>query len=130
MVHTMNLKNSMYRLFSKDARKGGPISPQEAFDEVRAERAVLVDVREADEVAYGMAEGARWLPTSEIADGAPKTEAFIRDLPKDKLVIVYCAAGVRSGRFAELLASRGFQVANLGGFDDWAAAGLPVAKKP
>jgi rhodanese-related sulfurtransferase len=127
----MNLKNTLFRTLHKDARKGARILPKEAHDAVRSGRAVLVDVREADELADGgCAEGAHWLPTSEIEADSPAARDFVAKLPKEKVIIVYCGAGVRSGRFIERLEREGFQAANLGGFDDWAAAGLPVSQRP
>lgn len=125
----MSLLNKLYKTFHHDAKKGARITPQQAADAVSKGAAVLVDVREHDEIVDGMAAPALWCATSEIEAGSPKAQDFISSLPKDKAVIVYCAAGVRSGRFTVKLSELGFETANLGGFDDWADAGLPV-KKP
>jgi hydroxyacylglutathione hydrolase len=98
----------------------------QAADAVARGELVLVDVREADEVAAGMAAPALWMPTSRIADGDPAWEAFVTSLPRDRPVGVYCRSGRRSGIAAGLLRARGVDAVNLGGFSEWSAAGLPV----
>lgn len=105
------------------------VSAMEAAGALRNGFAVLVDVREKDEIADGMAEPATWMPTSKAVEGSPEWEKFVSGLPKDKEIIVYCAAGGRAGEVAEKLAKESFKVANMGGFKDWKAAGLPT-KKP
>lgn len=107
------------------------MSPMEAMGELRNDFAVLVDVREDSEIKEsGMAEPAKWMPTSKINANDPEWQKFVQQLPKDKRIVFYCAAGGRAGKVAELLSSQGFRTANIGGFKDWAAAGLPVKKAP
>lgn len=91
--------------------------------------AVLVDVREDDEVKDGMAADAQWMPLSKIEANSPEWAAFQKKLPKDKKIVLYCAAGGRAGKVAKMLTEKGYQTANMGGFSSWEAAGLPV-KKP
>ena len=91
--------------------------------------AVLVDVREEDEVKDGMAADAQWMPMSKIEADDPAWVAFQKKLPKDKKIVLYCAVGGRAGRVAKMLSEKGFKTANMGGFASWVAAGLPV-KKP
>lgn len=103
------------------------MTPQEAHQLVKAGKAVLVDVREEEELKEeGMAEGALWMPTSLMSEDAPEWQAFQKELPRDKPVILYCRSGNRSGRVAELLKCDGYDTVNLGGFKDWVAAGLPT----
>lgn len=100
---------------------------QEAHELVKSGRAVLVDVREQEELAEsGTAEGALWMPCSEMGDDSELWLSFKAKLPKDKPVILFCRSGNRSGRVAEFLACDGFQTVNLGGFAAWKSAGLPV----
>lgn len=74
---------------------------------------LLLDVRRADEYAAGHVPGAVNLPYDEIAAGKP-------DVPKDRLVIVYCHSGRRSAIAAESLAKLGFgHVADFGGIANW-----------
>jgi rhodanese-related sulfurtransferase len=74
--------------------------------------ALLLDVRTPEEFAAGRIDGARNLPVDSLA-GALST------LPKDKPIVVYCAAGVRAGRAAQLLADNGFDARNLGAMSAW-----------
>ena len=106
------------------------IEPREAFGMLRNDFAVLVDVREADEIANGMAEGAQWMPyNSKMLPNSPEFETWLKTLPKDKEIILYCRSGRRSGiAAAEILANKGFKTANMGGFEEWEKAGLPVKK--
>jgi rhodanese-related sulfurtransferase len=95
---------------------------------MKAGKAILVDVRERDELDAGMAEGARWYPTSSIKSDPDGYRKFVASLPEDRTIVFYCASGVRSGRAAEIASKEmGRKAANLGGFKDWKGAGLPVA---
>jgi rhodanese-related sulfurtransferase len=103
------------------------ISPAAAAQRVKDGSAVLVDVRERDELDGGMAEGARWYPMSSIEDDPKAYLKFISSLPADQTIVFYCAAGVRAGSAAEIARKElGRKTANLGGFKDWKNAGLPV----
>jgi rhodanese-related sulfurtransferase len=93
---------------------------------LRNDFAVLVDVREKDELKGGMAQGARHFPFSQFSADSPEWKAFVAGLSKDKQVVLYCAVGGRAGKVADALAGQGFKVANMGGFEDWVKAGLPV----
>ena len=103
------------------------IAPTEAADQVKAGKAILIDVRERQEIDTGMAEGARWYPTSSIQADPDAYQKFIASLPPDKTLVFYCASGKRSGVAAQIADAQGRKAANLGGFKDWKGAGLPVA---
>ena len=85
--------------------------------------AVLLDIREADETAQGIA-----------ANAVTITRGFLemnvqQDIPQtDTPIVVYCASGVRSLFAVESLQEIGYSnVASLdGGFDAWKTAGLPI----
>lgn len=104
------------------------ISPRETEGLLRNEFAVLVDVREPDELKDGMAASARNIPTSKIVAGAPEWKEFLEKTSKDKQLIFYDDSGRRASRAATEAAQQGFRAANLGAFKDWVAAGLPVRK--
>jgi len=107
------------------------MTPNEAKELVDAGKAVLVDVREEEELKEsGTAEGALWMPMSKMAEEDPEWETFKAGLPKDKKVILFCRSGNRSGRMAGFLSCEGFDTENLGGFSAWVSAGLPVRKIP
>ncbi|BCG58927.1 rhodanese-like domain-containing protein [Paenibacillus sp. URB8-2] len=78
------------------------------------EELVLIDVREADEVAFGMISGALHIPMGDI----PYRSS---DIPEDAEVIFICRSGSRSQRVCEYLSSQGYNgVVNLsGGMIEW-----------
>src|SRR5262245_1358123 len=103
------------------------IAPAEAAQQAKAGTATLIDVRERGEIEGGMAEGARWYPTSSIQSDPDAYLSFLASLPKDQTLVFYCVSGVRAGKAAAMASEAGHSTANLGGFKDWKAAGLPVA---
>ena len=103
------------------------MTPQEARELVLQGKALLIDVREAEELKEsGTAEGAVWMPLSEMVEDSDAWRAFKAALPREKQLILFCKTGGRAGRMGEFLACEGFQTANLGGFSAWKNAGLPV----
>ena len=78
---------------------------QEKFDA----GATVVDVRNDDEVASGMIEGAIHIPQGDILANA---EAIADQLPADKeaTILFHCAAGVRAqGAAEEVFAELGYE---------------------
>lgn len=75
---------------------------------------LLVDVREPAEWATGIIEGARLVALGDLTEAG---------LPRDRLIVLYCAAGGRSARGVAALASLGYnEVTDLaGGIAAWAA---------
>lgn len=105
------------------------MTPSQANDQVKTGSAVLFDVREADELkAEGKAAPALWLPKSSVDTKDESFHKTLKDLSKSKLVIMYCRSGKRAQVVAEEFEKLGFKTANMGGFDGWKAAGLPVSK--
>jgi len=76
---------------------------------------VVLDVREADEVAIAKLEGALHVPLSEF-------DALVRTLDRHAEYVVMCHHGIRSAHAAAIMVEQGFtRVANLhGGIDAWA----------
>jgi rhodanese-related sulfurtransferase len=106
------------------------IAPGEAAKRVAQGEAVLVDVREPAEWAEtGVAAPAVLLPKSDFDRERRQWAPFLAE-NRGKEIILYCHSGRRSGAVATVLAKEGYQVANAGGFRDWAAADLPVRKVP
>ena len=60
----------------------------------------------------------------------PNFANLVAELPKDKPVMVYCAAGGRSSQAMDKMKGMGFmEVYNLnGGFRAWSSAGMPTTK--
>jgi rhodanese-related sulfurtransferase len=83
----------------------------------------VVDVRTPAEFAGGHLQGAR------LADvTAPDFEQAVAGLDRTLPTYVYCRSGSRSQRAAEAMRAMGFtHVVNVGGFEQLARAGAPVA---
>jgi rhodanese-related sulfurtransferase len=113
-------------LTAGEGSKVEAIAPVEAAQLSKAGKAIVIDVRERSELDAGMAEGARWYPTSSIEADPDAYRKFIESLPGDRTLVFYCASGRRAGAAAEIARKDGRKAANLGGFKDWKAAGLPV----
>ena len=98
------------------------VTPQEAY-ELQQQGAVLVDVREPDEVALGRARGAE-----PIVRGYLELRIEERVLDPSTPVLVMCAGGSRSLFAAEDLRQLGYRDVRsvAGGFDLWKQEGLPV----
>lgn len=112
--------------FSTPAFSETFFNPITAAAMVERGEAILLDVREADEISTGMAEGAVWLPTSKIDANDPEALEFIASLDKNRTVIVYCGSGRRAAKFIIKLAEYGIKAENMGGFSNWVNANLPV----
>lgn len=82
----------------------------------------LLDVRDADEFEVSHLPGARHLPMES------DPESGLACVARDQLIVVYCASGYRSSRFAQKLLDAGFSnVANLeGSIFQWANEGRPL----
>lgn len=99
-----------------------------AIAEVRAHKAVFLDVRESDELAEGVLKGALNFPISKF--GGPEWERFVETLPKNKAIYTYCRGSACAAREAEDLRRRGFRALNAGGILTLQKAGaITVARK-
>lgn len=87
---------------------------------------ILVDVRNDDEVARGIIEGAMHLPMSVI----PGMAGLLSEHP-DTALVFYCHSGIRSAQAAGFLAGQGRdKVYNLrGGILAWGNAGYTFTTK-
>jgi rhodanese-related sulfurtransferase len=101
------------------------ISPREAADEVAAGSSLIVDVRERNEFDQERIEGVALLPISEFV-------ARHGELPKDRPLLMLCAAGSRSTSATMYLLQGGWtDVRNItGGMIGWRSAGLPIRTGP
>lgn len=106
----------------------GLLNTLSATQMLNGRNALLIDIREAAELARGAVPQARHMPMSTFAQAQA---ALVKELQAGKSprpVIVMCASGMRSQRIAKQLRTAGVEeVFNLeGGFDAWRQAGLPV----
>ncbi|MCC2098793.1 MAG: rhodanese-like domain-containing protein [Hyphomicrobiales bacterium] len=102
------------------------ISPADTQKMIKDEGAVMIDVRELNEVANtGKAAGALHISRGMLEFKAdPSSPMFEKSLSKDKPVILYCASGGRSSLAGKSLKDMGYEkVYNLGSIKDWIEAG-------
>ncbi|HYL81223.1 MAG TPA: rhodanese-like domain-containing protein, partial [Candidatus Acidoferrum sp.] len=87
----------------------------------RSSDATVLDVRELEEYAHGHIPGAINLPQADLA-------SRLKEVPRDRPVIVVCERGSRSYRAAQFLAQTGIDhLASVkGGTAAWRAAGKPL----
>ena len=88
-----------------------------------ARPAVLLDVREPDEVRQVRVEGSLLIPMSQLG-------SRLDEIPRDRPVIVMCAMGSRSADVTGYLLQQGWEdVGNVaGGIEGWERLGLPVER--
>lgn len=97
---------------------------REAFE---SGRAVLIDIRESDEHATGVAAGATLLPMSQLG-------RRLAEIPTDpaRPVLLICNTQNRSSRTLRALRERGYGHVRFveGGMSEWARRGWPMVKPP
>ncbi|MGH7863942.1 MAG: rhodanese-like domain-containing protein [Candidatus Binataceae bacterium] len=99
----------------------GEIEPAELKRRIdRGDDILILDVREAEEIAHARFPGAVHLPMGELP-------SRISQLDSDREIVVVCHHGIRSAQVAAYLASMGFErVSNLsGGIEAWSASADP-----
>lgn len=104
---------------------GGALTAQAAVQLINREKAVVIDVCEANEFAAGHVGGAKNIPLSQLEEklpGAVKNKA----LP----VILVCQSGARSNRAVAVAKKLGYEQAQSlgGGLGAWRTANLPVER--
>lgn len=95
---------------------------------VAAGKAVLVDVREADEWKDGHVKGARHLALSDLKKGVPEAD-LKKAIPAGSIVYLHCGSGKRCLAAADILKKQGFDVRPMKeGFRDLVKNGFPQEK--
>jgi glyoxylase-like metal-dependent hydrolase (beta-lactamase superfamily II)/rhodanese-related sulfurtransferase len=97
------------------------ISAPLAHERLAAGAPLAIDVRAPSERAQKYVEGSLSVPLNHLVER-------LKDLPKDRPLLVYCAGGYRSSIAASMLQKHGFdRVGEIaGGITAWETAGLPV----
>lgn len=107
------------------------LDPDAVEAELASGDALLVDIREADELETGgRIPGAVHVPRGMLEFRAdPSTPYHQAPLDPSARVILHCASGGRSALAAATLQEMGYErIAHLdGGMNAWKAAGKPVA---
>jgi rhodanese-related sulfurtransferase len=104
---------------------GGSLTPTGAVLLINHEKAVVIDVCEAQEFAAGHVSGAKHIPLGQLAKKLPEVVKN-KDLP----VIFVCQSGMRSRSASSIAKGLGYLKAQSlgGGLSGWRAANLPVDK--
>lgn len=91
-------------------------------------KAVLVDVREADEWKDGHLKDAKHIALSDLKKGVPD-DVLKKQIPAGSVVYLHCASGKRCLAAADLLKKQGFDVRPLkDGYQALVKNGFPKDK--
>lgn len=105
------------------------LSPAQVAEEIAAGDVLLVDVREPNETAQEVIEGALLAPRGMLEFHADPTTTYHLDgFDKGRRVVLYCSAGSRSALAVRTLRDLGYtNVAHLdGGITGWKEEGRPT----
>jgi rhodanese-related sulfurtransferase len=88
----------------------------------------ILDVRTPEEYASGHIKNSTLMAVQDIP--ANELDKKLKELPKDKKILVYCRSGRRSAAASTILVNNGFsQVYNMqGGITEWMNAGYETVK--
>lgn len=110
---------------SRAAGDPDAVSLETARAEHEAGRAVLIDIREPDEHATGVAKGVQLLPMRQLS-------ARLAEIPVDpgKPVFLICNTQNRSSATLRALRQRGYAHVRYvtGGMSEWSRRGWPLVK--
>jgi rhodanese-related sulfurtransferase len=100
-------------------------SLEEGPQRFERQQVVMLDIREPDEHATGVANGARLLPMSQLNQRAG-------EIPKDPAqpVLIICNTQNRSSKVVQAMKDAGWTNVRYvnGGMSDWAQKGWPMVK--
>lgn len=103
------------------AGDGLEVTPEQTATALADGSALVVDVREGYEREAGHIAGSEHIELERLASRSD-------DLPRDRPVIFYCRAGVRSVMAAQALQGAGFDARSMaGGIVAWDAEQRPLA---
>ena len=98
------------------------IDPKSAYRLISNNEAILIDVREENEITQASVEGSIHVPLSNFDPSLIPNEG-------DKKIIFFCTHGIRSLQVSKYLVSQGIikDAYNLsGGLAAWLQDGLPI----
>jgi rhodanese-related sulfurtransferase len=106
---------------SRSQAQSAVVTLEQARADAEAGRALLVDIREPDEHATGVAAGARLLPMSQLS-------RRLTELPKDRPVLLICNTQNRSRATFDALRQQGYTNLQFvqGGMSEWARRRWPM----
>lgn len=108
----------------RGATEGG-LTTTLAVQLINREKAVVVDVCEAEEFAAGHVGGAKHIALNQLEERLP---AVVKN--KTLPLILVCQSGARSGRAVAIAKKLGYEKAQslAGGLSAWKRANLPVER--
>ena len=111
----------MFRKLLGSSPAVAEVDVNEAWRRMQDDKAVLLDVREANEVREAAVPGALHIPLGQLSQQGST-------LPRDRDLLVLCRSGNRSSLATEMLHKNGFDRAyNVsGGIIAWSQARLPI----
>ncbi|MDH5182512.1 MAG: rhodanese-like domain-containing protein [Gammaproteobacteria bacterium] len=125
---TLFLALALVSFFLARSQKGGAnnLNAQQAVEKMSHHDAIVVDVREANEVASGMIRDSIHIPLAQLKDRFNELEKYT-----NKPIIMACRSGNRSAHAINILRKNGFtDLYNLkGGVMAWQHASLPLKRK-
>ena len=103
----------------------GSLSASGAVQLINRDKAVVIDVSEAEEFATGHVGGAKNLPLNQLEDMLP---AAVKN--KALPLILVCPTGARANRAVAMAKKLGYEQAQClaGGLKSWKEANLPLEK--
>src|SRR5659263_687615 len=104
------------------------VNVQQGKEMIDSGEVFILDVRRPDEYASGHIKNSTLLAVQDIP--ANELDIKLKELPKDKPILVYCRSGSRSVAASTILVDKGFaQVYNMqGGINGWISAGYETVK--
>jgi len=98
------------------------MAPDKAYQmwKEKSQEVVILDVRTPGEYQSGYVKGAM------NVDYYANFEAEAQKLPKDKIYLLHCASGRRSGEATAIMRRLGYKAYNIGGFGAVKNAGFPT----
>lgn len=119
---------ALVSFFLARSQKGASnnLNAQQAVEKMSHHDAIVVDVREANEIASGMIRDAIHIPLAQLKDRFNELEKYT-----NKPIIMACRSGNRSAYAINILRKNGFtDLYNLkGGVMAWQHASLPLKRK-
>lgn len=112
--------------FQHRAKRIKGLSPQQAVDLMNHQHGIVIDIREPELFSRGHILGAHNIKLSDFDSKKSKLNKF-----KSKPIVIVCAQGVQSGKFADLLRQADFEhVFQLeGGLAAWQQDQFPLTKE-
>lgn len=122
---------ALLTLFVIEARSKGLLSgknrltPFQATRLINSEKAVAIDIRDANAYSKGHITNAIHIPHAELDKNIKRLEQY-----KRQPLIIVCAMGQKSGYFMNKLRKQGYEKVYIltGGMSAWNSANMPVVK--